>query len=112
MKKIALLYTTISSEHEAKKLVNLVLSEKLATCVNVITSGISIYLWNEKIEENNECYLLFKTTENLMDDLEKLILQNHPYELPAILKFEASSSKDFFNYISRTQINENIPNGM
>jgi len=64
--KISLLYTTVSCEQEAKKLANIALSSNAAVCVNIIQNGNSVYLWNGKIEESSECYLIFKTKTQLL----------------------------------------------
>lgn len=98
--KISILYTTVANESDAKKLANIALSKKTATCVNIINSGISMYLWKGKIEESHECYLIFKTSTKLLSKLEELILKNHTYELPAILKFEANTTSNFLDYIN------------
>ena len=98
--KISLLYTTVAGEQEAKKLANIALSSNAAVCVNIIQNGNSMYLWNGKIEESSECYLIFKTNAQLLPKLEELILQNHPYELPSILKFDAIANDSFLDYIN------------
>lgn len=97
--EVAILYTTVSSLTDAEHLANLVLINKLAACVNISTGGKSIYLWNGNIENSDECYLIFKTTLDLLAELEAMIIKNHPYELPAILKFTGWSSQKFSNYI-------------
>jgi len=98
---LTLLYTTLSTTEEAEKLARLVLAEKLAGCVNIIPGGRSIYLWNDKIEDNPECYLLFKTTSEKIESLQKFILQHHSYQTPALLHWEAGCSEGFFEYINR-----------
>jgi periplasmic divalent cation tolerance protein len=103
-KNIALLYTTVATQQDADQLAKLTLSHKIAACVNITPHGKSIYLWNDKIEENNEYYLLFKTTTELLDSLELFIIDNHPYDEPAIVKLNAESSESFANYISKSVI--------
>lgn len=100
--KIAILYTTVRTHQEAEQLANIALSQKLVACVNIIPGGNSIYLWNGQIEQSTECYVIFKTTIENMCALEKLIIENHPYDIPAILKFHPESSEKFFSYIARS----------
>ena len=99
-RNVTVLYTTIGTHQEAENLAKIVLSQKLAACVNIIPEGKSMYLWNGKIEQNSECYMLFKTTTVLMQKLEQLIIQKHPYDVPAILKFSPEASEKFVDYIS------------
>ena len=99
MTKLSILYTTFSSQEEAESLAQKVLSEKLAACVNIFPAGRSLYLWKGRLEENVECYVIFKTLPDLLEDLERYIINNHSYDTPAILKIEAQSSKAFFDYV-------------
>lgn len=100
--KISILYTTVGTEKEAEQLANLALLNKVAVCVNIIPNGKSIYLWNNNIEQSTECYLIFKTTLETIDELEQLIIKNHPYQTPAILKFNPDTSENFFHYITHS----------
>ncbi|PPE03410.1 divalent cation tolerance protein CutA [Holospora curviuscula] len=105
---IAVLYTTIGTQQEAEQLANIMISQKLAACINIIPGGQSIYLWDGKIEQSAECYMLFKTTIEAMQELEQFIIQNHPYDVPAILKLAPESSEKFANYISKSVWHNNV----
>lgn len=102
MNKIALLYTTVGTQEQAEQLATLVLSKKLAACVNIFSSGKSLYLWQGRIECANECYLLFKTPIERMKELEHFLINAHPYDVPAILSFLPESSQKFIEYLSDT----------
>lgn len=97
---ISLLYTTVATAEEAEKLAQSVLQEKLAMCVNIFPQGRSIYLWEGKIEDSSECYLLFKTMNENVEHLLRFIKKHHSYENPALLHWEAGASKEFFEYIN------------
>jgi periplasmic divalent cation tolerance protein len=105
---IAILYTTIGTQQEAEQLANIIISQKLAACVNIIPGGKSIYLWDSKIEQSAEYYMLFKTTIEAIQELEQFIIQNHPYDVPAILKLTPESSEKFVNYISKSVWHSNM----
>lgn len=98
---VSILYTTISTLQEAERLAHLALSEKVAVCVNIIPNGKSIYLWNGQIEQNNECYMIFKSHSTCLSKLEQWIVKNHPYDVPAILKWDVESSAAFAKYIEQ-----------
>lgn len=95
----ALLYTTIDTIDNAQILVKLALEAKLAACANIIPGGQSIYLWNDTIEQNSECYILFKTTMKNMNALQQLMTDHHPYDTPAILICDVQTSQNFFDYL-------------
>ena len=97
---IEVLYTTVGTEAEAEKLANLAIANKMAACVNILGGGRSIYRWEEKVEQSNEYYMLFKTTAERLFALEQFIIQNHPYDVPAILKWQCQSSLAFYDYVN------------
>lgn len=97
---ISVLYTTVGTQIEAEKMARNAIDNKLAVCVNIIPGGQSIYRWNDQIEQASECYMLFKTTHDLLPDLEAWILNHHPYDTPAILKWQAATSCAFEAYIN------------
>ena len=45
----------------------------------------SIYRWNDKVAEDTEALMVIKTTETRYADVERLIIEQHPYELPEII---------------------------
>lgn len=59
--------------------------ERLAACVNVIPGLTSIYRWQGQREEASECLLVIKTDETRYAELERRVLELHPYEIPEVL---------------------------
>lgn len=52
-----------------------------AACVNVIDGVRSIYLWQGKIERDEEALLVVKTTAALIPELDALLTEIHPYDV-------------------------------
>lgn len=78
--------TTVVDDRElayqlAKRFVDL----RLAACVQVMPIG-STYRWNGEINVADEYLLTIKTLTRLYTPLEKVIREQHPYELPEILR--------------------------
>ena len=69
----------------AKKLATLLVQGKMAACINIIPGLTSIYEWEGKLETGTECLLVIKSTKERYPELEKMIHDNHPYELPEII---------------------------
>lgn len=76
-------FTTVSTAEQAQKLADLAIERRLAACVHAepITST---YRWQGEVQHDAEVRLLFKTTAACQPALEQLLLDAHPYELPAI----------------------------
>ncbi|EPB66554.1 divalent cation tolerance protein, CutA1 family [Ancylostoma ceylanicum] len=46
---------------------------------------IASYEWQGKLHEDSEAVLIMKTQENLLEDLHKVVIENHSYEVPAFV---------------------------
>jgi len=83
--KFCAVFTTTSSLEEAKKIAHNLVESKLAACVNITPKVVSVYEWQDKINEEEECILLIKTRKELFDAVKERILSIHSYELPEII---------------------------
>lgn len=101
-KTLAILYSTVDTRQCAETLAKEAIQKKYAACVNVIPGGTSFYDWNQNVEQAVEYYVVFKTTSERLLPLETWLLENHPYDVPAILKWHVEASKDFYNYILKS----------
>ena len=86
----------------AESLAQQLVSEQLAACVNILPAITSVYRWNNLIEKDSEVLLLIKTTTNVIDKLQKKVVELHPYDLPEFicLNIEQGSS-DYLDWISQ-----------
>jgi len=78
-------YCTASSMQEARKLTDLIVSEKLAACVTMVPSVHSTYWWKGNVERAEEVLLIIKTAPHKFERLAKRIKQIHSYSVPEIL---------------------------
>ncbi|NYT03898.1 MAG: divalent-cation tolerance protein CutA [Candidatus Methanofastidiosa archaeon] len=90
--------STVSNEDVAKNLSMILLENRVAACVNIVSNVKSNYWWNGSIESSTEIILLIKTTEDKYSQLEDLIRKNHPYEIPEIIAFDIK--KGFNKYLN------------
>ena len=84
MENIVVLITA-SSEDEAAKISRSLVEARLAGCVNIIKGVRSIYLWQGKIEDEQEVVMVAKTQRNLFSALSKKVKELHSYAVPEIL---------------------------
>ncbi len=77
--------TSIDNENKAKAIIEFLLKNHLAACVQKIGPMESKYWWNGKIEEAKEIILVIKTTKSFYKKVEEAILRIHPYEIPEII---------------------------
>ena len=80
-----LIFCTFPDKSSAESIARLLINEKLAACVNIISGVTSIYAWEQKIETAEECLLLIKANKSNYQLIEEIIKKRHPYELPEII---------------------------
>ncbi|MEN6299222.1 MAG: divalent-cation tolerance protein CutA [Anaerolineaceae bacterium] len=84
-KSYDIILTTTGSKEETDRLAEMLISRQLAACVQVINIG-STYMWQGKITQEAEFLLLIKTASHLYSEVEKIIVENHSYEIPEIIQ--------------------------
>ena len=98
-----LVYITVGNEPEAIKLAKLALQKKLVACANLYPEVKSIFEWKKELKIEKESILIFKTTEEKFKKSEDLILKNHTYETPCVLKLPITEGhKNFLDWIEET----------
>jgi periplasmic divalent cation tolerance protein len=80
-----LVITSLPDEASAQALASMLVTERLAACVNMLAPCRSVYRWQGGIESAAEVPLLIKTTTVRYAALEAAIRAGHPYELPEII---------------------------
>ena len=64
-----IVFMTVGSKEEAKKIVRSLLEEKLIACGNIIDNISSMFWWQNKIDEQQEVLVIMKTHESLFNKL-------------------------------------------
>ena len=95
---LVLVMVTFPDEDSAKSMIEKVLNERLAACI-LHKQVNSSYIWQGQNQEEQEVLVLFKTNKTNFEQLEQYISTHHPYDIPAILKIDASANQDYQNWI-------------
>ena len=77
---------TAGSIEEAKNIGHILVEKNLAACINLLENMISIYKWEDKLEEDQEVVLIAKTRKVLMPKLIGTVNSLHSYDCPCILE--------------------------
>lgn len=83
--RATLLYITMPSLDEGKRIIKTLLEERLIACSNLFPAGVSLYQWEGKIHENPEHVAIAKTLASEASRVVARIQELHPYECPVIL---------------------------
>jgi len=90
---------------KSKKIINLLLTKKLAACVNKIKTIESFYWWENKICNDKETLLVIKTKKILFEKIVKEIKKVHPYKVPEIISIEINNgNKEYLDWIKEVTI--------
>ena len=93
-------WTTISRTADGHKLASMIVSERLAACVNVLPQMESVYRWNDQVEADYERQVLMKTTAARLPALKARLFQLHDYEVPEFIVLPViDGSEAYLNWI-------------
>ena len=96
-------FTTCPNDSVAEKIAQLLVSKRLAACVNMISNVSSVYMWEGKIENDSEVKLVIKSVMEKVHEIEAVIKSVHPYEVPEVTAVEmAAISEDYFAWMANT----------
>jgi len=99
--KYCCVLSTAPNIKEARQLAGLLVSKRLAACVQLLTGLESHYRWKGMKETSREVLLLIKTRASLYKKLEAAILKNHPYEVPEIVCLPITKgSRSYLDFIA------------
>ena len=80
-----MILSTAGSQEEAGQLASTLVSQKLAACVQIITTN-STYIWQGELQHEPEWLLLIKTRADLYHRIEDALLAHHSYDTPEIIQ--------------------------
>lgn len=96
-----LVFCTVPDRETGQRLARTLVEERLAACVNLLPGIASVYRWQGKVEDSEECLLLIKSRAALFTALRDRIVALHPYELPEIIGVPLNAgSAAYLNWIN------------
>jgi periplasmic divalent cation tolerance protein len=96
-----IVFVTTSSNDEADRIADALVSEQLAACVNIVSAIQSVYRWEGKIVSDQESLLIIKTTEERYSQLERRVKELHSYSTPEIIALKVErGSKGYLRWLS------------
>ena len=88
-------FTTVADSEQARRLATAAVEQGLAACVQAEPNR-STYRWKGAMADDNEVRLVFKTTKQRYAALERWLLAEHPYELPALYALPVSEASSAY----------------
>lgn len=95
-------YCTCPDSAQAEKIAHRLAELKLVACTNIVPHLTSIYPWEGKLIRGCEAFMIMKTHQNKLPDLEKAILELHPYTVPEIIALPIIyANKKYLDWINK-----------
>jgi len=95
-----LVLSTASSRKEALKIADVLLTKRLAACVNIVPSVTSLYWWKGRKEKASEVLLLIKTKKSVFKKMELALRKSHSYTIPEMIALPMTAgSKPYLKWM-------------
>lgn len=78
---------TCGNIEEARRVARFLVQERLVACAQITPWMESVYMWNNTLQTEQECKVLFKAHKGNWGQIKKVILENCSYEVPELLWF-------------------------
>ena len=101
MNYLLILYTTISNKDRAEKIARKLLNYKLAACVSIKEIS-SFYIWDEKIENDNEYEVTIKSKPDKLNNLIEFLKIEIGYEIPQIIYKNFESERSYYEWVEKS----------
>ena len=109
MDKLIIIKTTICKKETKDKLINELLKNKYAACINIIEGITSHYEWEGKLQCQKEDILLIKTVLKNEKLVYKIIKKHHDYDIPEITTISVENiDKNYLEWIKKSILGKKL----
>jgi periplasmic divalent cation tolerance protein len=78
------IHWTVGTLDEARKISRYLVQERYVACAQIIPWIESVFMWNNKLDTEQESKIVLKTRRDNYDKIREIIEQNSKYEVPEI----------------------------
>lgn len=101
----SIILSTVSKMEDAERIAEILVTERLAACVNIIGPVSSVYRWKDKTEKRTELTLLIKTSRERSKSAMYRLTEIHPYEVPEAIALDTSDgSSKYLKWIEDSTV--------
>lgn len=85
---------TAANREEANQIAEILVSARLAACVQILPDIESVYRWQGEVKREKEILILAKTVRSRFDELESRVRAMHSYETPEIVALPVTAASE------------------
>jgi periplasmic divalent cation tolerance protein len=94
---------TCKTAKEGERIARHLLGKHLIACANLVPQVRSIYHWEGKIADEKECWMLLKSTRELMPALRVEVEKESSYAVPELIALPIiDGSPNYLNWLGET----------
>lgn len=98
-----IVYVTCDSFDNARNISKIIVSEKIAACCTMVSNVLSVFEWDNAVEERTEFMLIIKTIKANLQLLEDRVVQLHKDKIPEIIAVDiAEGHGPYLQWIKST----------
>lgn len=98
-----IILATVSSGEEAKRISDILLERKLIACASIVQDVRSFYWWKGEVEHSSELLLVMKSRGELLEEIVRLVRENHSYEVPEVVALPVvGGNPDYLRWIEES----------
>ena len=82
---VRVVLVTAPDADSARRLARTLVQERLAACGNIVPDLVSVFRWQDAVQEESEALLILKTSAERLAQLTARVSELHPYDVPEVL---------------------------
>ena len=99
--EILVIIATESSKTNAVRMAKLLIKDKLAACVS-IKQILSVYEWDDDIQETKEFEITIKSKPDFKDDVIDFLHKISTYDVPQIIYKKYHAEIKYYDWLNKT----------
>lgn len=88
MSEVRVVLCTFPDAAKARQIGTVLVEKQLAACVNLLPGVESVYRWENQVQSGSEALAIIKTSASQLADLERVLTDLHPYEVPEFVALD------------------------
>jgi periplasmic divalent cation tolerance protein len=95
-------FITTANAEEARRIADVLLSERKAACINIVAGVNSLFWWQGNLDSAAESLLIVKTRASVLSQVVDLVKQHHSYDVPEVIALPIiGGNRDYLEWMDR-----------
>jgi periplasmic divalent cation tolerance protein len=96
------IFITTPAGEEAGLISKVLLEQKKAACINIVSGVSSLFWWQGKIESAAESLLVVKTKKSLLEEIVQIVKKIHANDVPEIIALPITGgNRDYLEWVGK-----------